>query len=110
MTAKTTSLVHKQAYMTTYSPGALGISEFHWWYVCAKTQASSPGFIVLHLSLKNGWISNNTNLLSMDTVSRYTEPKYFAWSLCCYIPLSIKFNAMELAHLKDIIQTLCTSS
>jgi len=54
MTAKTTSLVHKQAYMTTYSPGALGISEFHWWYVCAKTQASSPGFIVLHLSLKNG--------------------------------------------------------
>lgn len=109
MTAKT-SVVYKQAYMTTYSPGALGISEFHWWYVCTKTQASSPGFIELHLSLKNCRTSNNTNLLSMDTVSRYTKPKYFAGSLCCYSPLSIKFNAMELAHLKDVIQTLCTSS
>lgn len=105
MTAKT-SVVYKQAYMTTYSPGALGISKFHWWYVCTKTQASSPGFIVLQLSLKNGRTSNNTNFISTDTVSRYTEPKYFAWSLCCYTPLSVKFNAMKFAHLKDVIQTI----
>jgi hypothetical protein len=30
--------------MTTYSLGALGISEFRWWYTHTKTQASSAGF------------------------------------------------------------------
>jgi len=71
--------------MTTYPLGALGISKFHWWYARSKTQASSPGFYSAAVIIEM-W--SNFKKYKF-TVSRYTEPKYFAWSLCCYAPLSV---------------------
>jgi len=71
--------------MTTYSLGALGISEIHWWYASTKTQASSPGFYSAAVFIE---IWSNFKQYKI-TVCRYTEPKYSTWSLCCYTPLSI---------------------
>jgi hypothetical protein len=81
--------------MTNYSLGALGISEFHWWYASIKTQGSSPGFYSAAVVIEI-WSDFKQDKI---TVSRYTEPKYSTWSLCCYTPLPIKLNAVKCARL-----------